>query len=277
MQDIFLVGHRPPVLLLHGLRSNPLELQLVAQRLHRAGHTVSVPYLRGYGQRPGDCSPVLAWRQWEHLAGERLAALVADYGPATVGGLCIGANLALRLARRDKAGVTGLLLISTTLYYDGWNQPWYSWLVPLAGATPLRHFYRVQEKEPYGVKNPRIRSWIARQMASSGSSAAGARELPLSAVHEAYRLMRRVKANLPEITQPALILHAAEDEIASLRTPELLAGRLGSSVIEKIIYTNSYHMLTLDNDREDVARACVEFVGELERKMPVAARLPIAV
>src|SRR5512135_1664184 len=114
MQDIFLAGHRPPILLLHGLRGNPLELQPLAQRLHRAGHTVSAPYLSGYGQRPGDYAPIRPWKHWELLASERLAQLVADHGPAAVGGLCIGANLALRLAQRDPTSVTALLLVSTT-------------------------------------------------------------------------------------------------------------------------------------------------------------------
>ena len=62
--------------------------------------------------------------------------------------------------------------------------------------------------------------------------------------------------------------------MASLRTPNLLAGRLGSSRIEKIIFTNSYHMLTLDNDREGVTQACVAFVDALERQQqPAAAQL----
>lgn len=273
MQDILLIGHRPPVLLLHGLRGNPLEIQLLAQRLHRAGHTVSVPYLSGYGQRPGDCAPVLPWQQWESMASECLAALVADHGPAAVGGLCIGSDLALRLALRDESSVSGLLLISTTLFYDGGNLPWFRRLLPLlplAHPTPLRHRYRLREKDPYGIKNPRIREWIARQMESTGNSAAGARDLPLSAIYEAYRMMRRIRASLSGITQPALILHAAEDEMASLRTPNLLASRLGSNRIEKIIFTNSYHMLTLDNDREGVAQACVEFVGTLERQQQSA-------
>jgi carboxylesterase len=241
-----------------------MELQLLAQRLHAAGHTVSVPFLPGYGHSGSDCMPVGRWEQWEAMAKERLALLAHDHGPAVAGGICIGADLALRLARSAEEQVIGLVLISTTLFYDGWNLPWYRWLLPMAGPTPLKHCYSLREKDPYGVKNVRIRNWIARQMERSGSSAAGARDLPLSALHEAYRLIRLVRASLPAISQPALILHAAEDEVASLRTPNLLASRLGSPVIKKIVFDNSYHMLTLDNDREAVARASVDFIRELE-------------
>ncbi|RZI42359.1 alpha/beta fold hydrolase [Herbaspirillum sp. HC18] len=263
MKDLFLEGPRSPVLLLHGLRGNPMELQLFAQRLHSAGHTVSVPFLPGYGQSQTDRTPHARCEQWEESARDRLARLVASHGPAAVGGICIGANLALRLARLEEQSVTGLLLVSTTLFYDGWNLPSFRWLLPLAGPTPLKHCYTLREKDPYGVKNPRIREWIARQMERTGNSPAGARDLPLAAIHEAYRLMRTVRKSLPDIRQPALILHAAEDEIASLRTPSMLAARLGSPFVRKIIFNNSYHMLTLDNDRDAVARAGIGFLHEL--------------
>lgn len=264
MKDLILLGHRSPVLLLHGLRGNPMELQLLAQRLHSAGHTVSVPYLPGYGQRESDRMPIGRWDQWEKMAMARLERLVSSHGPAVVGGICIGADLALRLADRVAEQVSGLVLISTTLFYDGWNLPWYRWMLPVAGATPLKHLYSLREKDPYGVKNIRIRSWIARQMENTGNSEAGARDLPLPALYQAYKLMQLVRASLPAIRQPALILHAAEDEVASLRSPNLLASRLGSPIIRKIVFTDSYHMLTLDNDREAVARASIDFIRELE-------------
>lgn len=261
MNEIFLIGRRSPILLLHGLRGNPMELQLLAQRLHAAGHTVSVPYIPGYGQREGDDTPLKTAQEWEAGARAHLDHLVQEYGPAVVGGICIGANLSLQLALQAPHAVRGLMLISTTLYYDGWNMPWYRWLLPLAGPTPLKHWYRLREQEPYGIKNERLRHWIARQMERTGNSAAGARDLPLAAIYEAYRMMRRLRRRLPAIRQPALILHAAEDEVASLRSPELLASRLGSSNVDKIIFSNSYHMLTLDNDRESVAHACISFAS----------------
>ncbi|OWW20316.1 alpha/beta hydrolase [Noviherbaspirillum denitrificans] len=272
MKDLLFEGYRTPVLLLHGLRGNPMELSTLAQRLHSAGHTVSVPFLPGYGQFSYDMTQLVRSEAWEEMARDRLAQLVERYGPAVAGGICIGADLALRMAEQEPGSVCALLLVSTTLYYDGWGLPSFRWLLPLVGPTPLRHCYTLREKEPYGVKNARVREWIARQMEITGTSAAGARDLPLAAIHEAYRLMRRVRKGLPTIRQPALILHAAEDEIASLRTPSLLAARLGSSCVRKFIFSNSYHMLTLDNDRDAVARVSVEFLNQLAQAEQPAAR-----
>jgi carboxylesterase len=263
MKDIFLPGSGQAVLLLHGLRGNPLELLFLAQRLNAAGHTVSVPYLPGYGQRPGDGAFVSRSEDWQAAAGRHLDELSRQYGPVLLGGLCIGATLSLHLAATQPRAIAGLMLISTTLYYDGWNQPAYRWLLPLAGRTPLKHWYREREREPYGVKNPRIREWIARQMERNGNSAAGARDLPLSAVFEASRLMKRVRRQLPAVKVPTLVLHARHDEVASLRSPRLIVGRLGSGRVELQVFDNSYHMLTLDNDRDAVARACNRFIESL--------------
>ncbi len=276
MQDIDYPGEGPLVLLFHGLGGNPMALQLVAQRLAAAGHAVRVPYLPGYGHSPEDCSPVPPHETWEAMAMAQLdRALAEPRCSVVVGGIGIGADLALHLALMAPERVSALLLISTTLFYDGWSLPWYRSLLPLIGGTPLSRWCRVRESHPFGVKNHRIREWIAHQMESTGHSVAGARDLPLSALCEAWRMMCRIRRQLPAITAPALILHAAEDEMASLRTPDLLAARLGSVRLEKRIYTDSYHRLTLDNDRYAVAQACVDFLsgygGAAAGTQPLAA------
>jgi len=265
MQDISFTGSALPVLLFHGLRGHPLELHLVAQRLAAAGHAVRLPYLTGYGQHPGDCGPVPPHEAWEEMALAHLAAAVAaSQGAVVVGGLGAGAGLALRLARRAPEQVAGLVLMSANFYHDGWGLPWYHRLLPLVGWLPFGQRCRWRESYPFGVKNHRVREWISRQMERTGHSVAGPRELSLAALGEARRMMARVRRDLPEIAAPALILHAAEDELSSLRSPSLLAGRLGSSRIEKQVFADSYHRLTLDNDRYAVAQACVDFVGRLE-------------
>ncbi len=259
-KSLFLAGGPRGVLLLHGLCGNPLEVQPVAKRLHRQGYTVYAPFLDAYGGNL-DGHHQAPWPVWVERAEQALARLEKSCTQVAAGGLCMGGVVSLALAARNPGRIKALLLISTTLFYDGWNIPRLQrWLLPLAWIRPLRERCRFKETEPFGLKNERRRQWIAALMAGEGDSPAGAASMPVSAVFEASHLMRRVRTDLPNIKAPALILHAEEDEVASPRNARYLAQYLGSPAQELHWFHDSYHMLTLDNDREAVEAHCVDFL-----------------
>jgi carboxylesterase len=171
--------------------------------------------------------------------------------------------------------VAGLVLLSPTLYYDGWGL---SRLRPLRhiGYLPgLRRWIRMPEQEPYGIKNPQIRKWVAREMRERQISGAGASHLPLWAIHEAERLIRQVRHDLPQIQAPTLILHAREDEVTSLRSPELVMSKLATTDKRLVVLENSYHMVTLDNDRQTVVAEMARFIAGMSAKqlLPATTRL----
>jgi carboxylesterase len=253
------------VLLAHGLCANPLELQHLAKRLNQAGYSVRVPYIPGYGvsQQSSRGGPrVDPYPHW-------IDALEAEYlkfrescDTVSLGGLCIGANLSLALAARRPDEIHSLLLASPTLFYDGWNVPWTRRLLPIAYLPPIRNWTWHRETAPYGVKNPRLREWIAAQMQASGVSAAGAAVLPMRAIHQADRLIRQVKRWLPQITTPALVMHAVEDDVAGPRSPRLIESHLGTRDVEVRWFHDSYHMITIDNEKDAVARAAVNYLHQ---------------
>ncbi|MDI4635052.1 alpha/beta fold hydrolase [Pelomonas sp. V22] len=261
---------RPAVLLLHGLRANPLELMPLARVLRAAGYVVEVPPLPGYGVIPGGPADaaVPPWEQWLAQAREHYDALAERHGQVVLGGLCMGAVLSLALSRQRPAAA--LLLISTTLHFDGWNvSPWRR-LLPLAYLPPLRGWLSFKETEPFGLKNERLREWVAQAMQSDAVSAAGAARLPAASLYQASRLLRHVRKSLPEIEVPALVLHASEDEVSGPRSVRELEQRLGQAP-EVHWFHDSYHMLTLDNERVAVAHAARDFLQRL-----VPAPLPAA-
>lgn len=246
-------------MLLHGLISTPGEFATVRAALARDGVELYTPELEAYSFKPG-MRPV-RWQDWLAAARRELVALSDAQGPVVIGGLCVGAVLALALAEEMPERVAGLLLLSPTLYYDGWGlSPWLS-LRHLGYHLPfLRNNVLIDEREPFGVKNPQIRKWIVREMRQQAVSNAGAAKLPLWAIHEAERLMRRVRADLGALRMPALVLHAREDEVASLRSPEHLMQHLGSHDKRLVVLENSYHMVTLDNDRQQVVNEMNAFI-----------------
>lgn len=252
------------VLLLHGLSGSPLEMQYLERRVEQAGFCTRNPSIPGCGfDARADCFDTGTWRQWLDFVSAQFDSLRAQHKHVYVAGLCIGAVLALRLAIERPQEVDGLALISTTLAYDGWQMPWYRVLAPLAYHTPLRRRITWPERHPYGLKNERLRQWVQRAMETHGISDVGAAHLPLSGIHEAHQLIGAVRRDIRRANAPTLIMHAIEDDVASPRSAEFVALNIGSSHVRTILYRNSYHVLTLDNDKQSVANETIAFFRAL--------------
>jgi len=253
----FLPGGDYAVLALHGLRSTPLELQPLLQALHRAGFTVDAPHLKGYGFSAKASTG--CWRDWLDEIVARFDTLAAQYSRVAICGLSMGATLALAAAAERRGAVAAVGALSTSLYYDGWNTPWYRFLSPLGYFTPLRYRMVIRETSPFGIKNERLREWIERQVAAGPISAVGASALSLPALHEAEKLMRYTRRNLQQVDAPTLILHSSEDDISSLKSAYLVQSRVQAHDVRLVQLHDSYHMITLDNERERVAALTVDF------------------
>ncbi|MCE4557439.1 alpha/beta hydrolase [Roseateles cellulosilyticus] len=264
-------ARRPAVLLFHGLCANPLELAPVAKSLREAGYVVETPAMAGYGvsSKTGEQLPVPPFEHWLNEAEALFDRLAATHGRVAVGGLCMGAVLALALAARRPAAA--LVLISTTLHFDGWNvSPWRR-LLPLAYLPPLRRRMSFKETAPFGLKNERLRAWVEQAMASDQVSAVGAARLSAASLYEATRLIRHVRGRLGALSAPAIVLHATEDDVSGPRSVHELQQRLAQEP-EVHWFHDSYHMLTLDNERIAVARTVRDFL--LRRLPPAPFRHP---
>jgi len=259
------------VLLIHGLCGTPHEMAPLAGRLRDAGYVVRAPHGPGYGMEAVSRGGIDRFERWIEYFTAQFDELASRYTRVSIGGLCIGSNIAIEIAAR-RALVDSLVLISTTLFYDGWNIPRLRVLLPLAYYTPLRRWWRVRETDPYGIKNRRLREWVGRQMDRKGGSIAGAAHLPLAAVYQAQRLIRVAKRSLRNVSVPALVMHAREDDVSSLRSANLVCTRIASREVVRRVFDDSYHILTLDNERDAVAQTAVEF---LQRRNAQDERIPV--
>lgn len=270
MEKIELIGGENAVLLIHGLQGLPTEILPLAKRLHKAGYSVCVPHFKGYGYMEGDTArSVTPWRDWHNQVLFELREMKRRYKTVSVCGLCIGAVLALSIAEEAGSEINGLSLLATTLFYDGWSIPWYRFMLPLGYYTPLRYLWAYKEREPFGLKNEQLRRWVAREMSHKTSSVAGASNLTLPAIHEAELLIKSVKHNLHKVTAPALIIHAVEDDVSTPRSADFVIDHIGSATVRKVMLHDSYHMITLDNERERVADETIRFFAELGERPPL--------
>ncbi len=216
---------------------------------------VSVP---GYTLANDPVSP--QWRRWRDAACAVVDARGAPYQPVILGGLCMGGVLAAAAALERKQRIAGLVLISPTFSYDGWGLSPIRHLRRLAYWTGFDRFYSVAERQPFGVKSPKIRKWVMQEMAQRAQSAVGPARLPLRALREGERMMAEVRARLGELDCPILVIHAREDEITRLTSVQALVAALPQQDKELAVLENSYHMVTIDNDRHEVAALLERFV-----------------
>lgn len=264
MKPVEMLAGEHAVLLIHGLTSTPIELQPLIKRLHKAGYTVRAPYFTGYSYEPGfNAHSVTPWQTWHAQVLRELKEMKKQYKTVSVGGLCMGAVLALSAASEAGEDVDSLILLATTLYYDGWSIPWYRFLLPLGYYTPFRYWYAYRERQPFGLKNAALRQWVEREMNHKTSSIAGAAKLTLPAIHEGELLIKSVKRGLSRITAPALLIHAEEDDVSTPRSADYVAAHIKSTKLQKVMLHDSYHMITLDNERELVADETIAFLNRL--------------
>jgi carboxylesterase len=255
---IDLPGGKHSALLIHGLTGSPFEMKYLARKLNRAGFTVKGPCLEGHGTTLKDLSKT-TWKDWYRSISETFIEMKKSFDSVAVVGLCMGALLSLHLSYEFGSEVSAISLISTTLFYDGWSLPWFKFLLPISYYPPFRYIYSYTEKEPYGIKNKPLRERIVNLMKDDSIAYTKA---PATSMHELYKLIREVKRELPHIAIPALILHSQEDDLTSIKNPDYVEEKIGSKIVKKIILDDSYHMMTIDNQKDRVAEETIKFFKE---------------
>ena len=261
-QSIRLGGGTTGFLLIHGLGGTPMELRYVAQGLARAGHTVHAPQLAGHCGTARDLKDT-CWADWYASVALEHERLQARCDTIVVGGLSMGAILAIHHAAQYPDSVAGLALYAPSLWLDGWGVPWYASLFSLVTMPRFANRFAFAERHPWGIKDERLRALIARTIQSGDSSQAGIAALPGGAMLELRRLVRCAKREIAQIFQPTLIIHPREDDRASLRNLHYLQDKL-RSLTETVVLNDSYHLVTLDRQRQSVVTRTLDFASRLQ-------------
>jgi carboxylesterase len=248
-------------LLIHGLGGTPVEMRFVGNGLARAGYTVRCPQLAGHCGSFEDLRAT-GWRDWYATADDALSLLCKTCRKVIVGGLSMGAILALRLAAERPDDVHGTALFAPTLKLDGWGVPWYSMLFNLVRDRRTADLVAFSEREPYGIKDARVRALVMAAINSGDSSKAGQFSNPGRVMLELRWLVNTVRRELGSIRQPTLIVHPRDDDRASLRNAAYLQGTLGG-MVDTCVLDDSYHIVTVDRQRDLVVQRTVAFARNI--------------
>lgn len=257
----FLPGGPAGVLLIHGLGGTPVEIKNVGKALARAGYTVYGMQMAGHCGTEEDLLAT-TWQDWYASVEAAHTRLAEHCKTIFAAGLSMGAVMALHLAARRPAAIAGVGMYSTTLKYDGWSITKFSFLLPLVLRLPWGRNYAFYEAHPYGIKDERLRRVVVRNLEAGASADAGLMRTPGLSLREFYRLVAVVKREMPQIKTPALVLHATEDDVASVRNAYYLQKHLAGPV-ELVLLDDSYHLITVDRQRHEVINHSIRFFNAL--------------
>src|SRR5438876_9550698 len=244
-------GSRPlGCLLVHGFTATPDEMRPLGEALAARGFPVRAVRLAGHGPEAADPAGP-RWTDWFASVAEGADRLRRDVPALAVAGMSLGALLGLHLAATRPAEVSALVLCGTPLRLGGAGVRW----LPLLARIPwiARRWAIIPKPGGPDIADPAVR-------AASRSY----RAMPLSAVLEVLRLQALVRGEIGRVTQPALLLHGRHDHSVPLANLELARRSLGSRVIESHVLERSWHVVTLDYDRDEVARLAADFLGRVE-------------
>jgi carboxylesterase len=270
-RSYYQAGSKTGFLLIHGLTGTPTELRYISNGLSRAGYTVSVPQLAGHCGTLEDLKAT-HWQDWYQSAEDALLELRKSCDLVIVGGLSMGAIIALKLAAEHPDTVDGATLFAPTFRFDGWAIPWYGRLFDLVHDTWSADRFLFKETEPYGIKNVRFREFVMNAIHSEDSSQAGLPGTPGRSLMEFNYLVKSVNRVLGLIRQPTLVLHPREDDRASLSNVTHLQKRLGGRVTT-VVLEDCYHVITLDQQRDVVLEETLAFGAKLEQAAVVAKKV----
>jgi carboxylesterase len=233
-------GGEVGVLLCHGFTGCPQSLRPWAGYLAERGLTVSLPLLPGHGTRWEDMQ-VTGWQDWYAEVDRELRILRERCAHVFVAGLSMGGALALRLAAKHGDAVTGVVVVNPANKVHGLS----AYALPVA-----RHVVRTTKG-------------IASDIAKEGAAELGYDRVPLHAAHSLRTFFRLVDGELPQVTQPLLLLRSPQDHVVPPADSARILSRVSSVDVTEILLEHSYHVATLDHDADRIFEESLGFIGRL--------------
>ncbi|GGA80101.1 alpha/beta hydrolase [Ornithinibacillus halotolerans] len=235
-EEFYFEGNEIGVLISHGFTGTTQSMRYIGERIAKSGYTVYGPRLTGHGTHPEDMERA-SYKDWIATVEGALEKLKETCSTIFVVGLSMGGTLALYLAE---------------------NHPNIAGIMPINAAINMSEFatYYQGLKEEGARFVPGIGSDIKKE----GIKELAYEQTPVKSMGDLLTLMNMVRENLTKITVPTLVLSSTVDHVVPPENSQEIYKNISSEEKRMVTLENSYHVATLDNDKELIAKECVAFI-----------------
>lgn len=225
------------VLVSHGFTGTPHTVRPLAEAFAAAGFSVELPLLPGHGTSVDDMMTT-GWSDWSQAIDAAYSSLRARCDKVAVAGLSMGGTLVLWLAERHPE---------------------------IAAVVAINALVQAQPDEVLDM----VRGMIAEgeiTMGGLGSDIADPESqevaydlTPLPPLLSLQEALPAIRADLAKVTQPLLLMNSPQDHVVEPVNSDIIAQAVRGAV-ERVSLERSYHVATLDYDRELLCTHAVEFL-----------------
>jgi carboxylesterase len=244
------------VVFLPGLQGSMLELGSIPKVIKKLGHTSCIPIIHGYSAQSGfDTFDI-----WLSELDAVVNVLLENHDQVCLVGLSMGATLAMAY-EADYQKNLPVVALSPVFAFDGWSVPWYYPLLYIVFKLGITNWH-YKESQPYGLRNPEVRRRVAKQILEQETTEVGSASLSAKHLYQSLRLVEFEKKILQDFRSDLKIICSIDDDVVAPRTIDWISKSISSSTCKIIWLGGSYHIITLDNEREIVVNESVEFIQE---------------
>ena len=234
-------GNDIGVLVIHGFTGSTQSMRYLGEELNKQyGFTTIGPRLPGHGTSPDDMAST-CYMDWLGEAEAQLKSLAKRKKNIFVAGLSMGGSITLNLAGRFGNLIQGI--------------------APVAAAAGILSddFADALFLNPRPERLPGVGSDIKDPDVTELAYT----EIPTTCMTDLTALVMGTTNLLPRITCPALIFQGLDDHVVPKANATLIATSLSSSDVRLVWLENSYHVATLDYDKDLIVKRMGDFFTEL--------------
>ena len=213
-------------------------MRLLGEYLYQQGLTVLGVRLAGHGTTPQDLNET-KWQDWYKAVSDGVYRLQAGCDRVSIVGLSMGGLLTIKAAA--ELPVAKAAILAAPIYVCDRRAPY----LPL-----LRFFIRYLKKRQRQYQVPASYSVCYHIMPVK----------PLSSLFELVDLCK--KKYLQSIKIPCLVMQSKVEHTVKPASAQYIYDHLGTADKKLVWYHHSGHILTLDNERDDVFQKIYEFLME---------------
>lgn len=252
-QNYFYKNSPVGCLMIHGFTGSPNELLELGEWLAGKRLTVSIPTLPGHATHSADMFNY-GWQDWVAAVEGALQELQTVCEDVFVCGLSMGGALALHLAANTPS-IKGVITLSAPAQFPPWKK------IAVRLLKRIRKFrYKKGGEDVHDVSTrPRLGSY---------------RRYPYYAVDQLFQLVDHVRGELHNVVQPILIIHSRNDHTIPFHNSEMIYNRVSSPDKRKVDLTQSYHIITVDFEKEQVWSEVFGFIQN-HSEIPKANLVPL--